>query len=136
MKMEKSELLALLSKGVDAWNEWREANPAVTPDLAKADFRGAHLNKANFSGADLWSADFSEASCRQATFQGADLMEVDFRGADLSGAIFVDADLKESYLFDANARGIAGASRRGDGGSPDHIRYPDKNMRPGLGRVP
>jgi hypothetical protein len=30
--------VALLKKGVTAWNKWRDENPKIHPDLANADF--------------------------------------------------------------------------------------------------
>ena len=51
--------LAILRKGVDAWNEWRKKNPGIQPDLRKAKISGGdplqggpHLMK-NFFAANL-----------------------------------------------------------------------------------
>jgi hypothetical protein len=30
----------ILEQGISAWNEWRQANQAVKPDLSDADLRG------------------------------------------------------------------------------------------------
>ena len=46
--MANEEHLAILKKGVKNWNEWRKANPDITPDLS-----GAGLNDTNLDGADL-----------------------------------------------------------------------------------
>ena len=54
--MANDEHVALLKKGVDAWNKWRLENPDIIyPDLSKANLGGANL-----SGADLMGADLSE----------------------------------------------------------------------------
>ena len=46
--MANQNHLAVLKKGVAAWNEWRRRNPEIRPDLS-----GANLGGANLSGADL-----------------------------------------------------------------------------------
>jgi len=35
--MVNDEHVAMLKKGVDAWNEWRDDNPDIRPDLFEAD---------------------------------------------------------------------------------------------------
>ena len=69
--MANDEHVAILKKGVDAWNKWRRENPDIRPDL---------------SGADLSEADLSEADfARRAGLSEADLLsELDLSEADLS----------------------------------------------------
>jgi len=38
--MANREHLEILKRGVKAWNEWREKNPDVKPDLRGADLKG------------------------------------------------------------------------------------------------
>ena len=38
--MANEEHLALLKKGVTAWNAWRDENPDIDPDLFEANLRG------------------------------------------------------------------------------------------------
>jgi hypothetical protein len=47
--MANEEHLARLKQGVDAWNTWREQNPAVVPDLSEADIGRIHLAGANLA---------------------------------------------------------------------------------------
>src|SRR5262245_54616004 len=54
--MANDEHVAMLKKGVAAWNAWRDQNPDLRPDL-----RGTNLNRQNLSGADLSGADLSKA---------------------------------------------------------------------------
>ena len=49
--MAKDEHVALLKKGVETWNAWRDQNPDIVPDLRRAELKGAILR-----GADLVSA--------------------------------------------------------------------------------
>jgi len=47
------EHLKILKQGVEAWKEWREKNPPITPDLSKADLYEADLYEADLTGANL-----------------------------------------------------------------------------------
>lgn len=98
--MAKFEHLFKLSNGVEAWNEWREQNSEITPDLSGADLMGADLDGANLSGADLTGILLSAASLRGADFRGADLS-----GARLGGAFLSDADFSRAILCGANLGG-------------------------------
>src|SRR5262249_42979766 len=41
--MANNEHVAILKKGVDAWNEWRRENPNKLPDLIRVDLNRADL---------------------------------------------------------------------------------------------
>jgi Pentapeptide repeats (8 copies) len=58
--MANEEHLAILKKGVPAWNEWREQHPDIRPDLRGAYLSGANLSKANLRQADLRDAHLYE----------------------------------------------------------------------------
>ncbi len=109
--MADEEQLAILQKGVEAWNEWRKQNPDVTPDLSGTDLRGADLQRAHLSRVDLqrtdlmwvnlYRADLREANLRDAFLGGANLVRADLRGANFNWALFdetilADADLSEA----------------------------------------
>ena len=51
--MANEEHLAILKKGVDTWNRWREENPGTCPDLALADLWWADLHGADLRGVNL-----------------------------------------------------------------------------------
>src|SRR5215468_5090127 len=51
--MANDEHVALLKKGVEAWNAWRDENPNIRPDLREADLREADLSGADLSKANL-----------------------------------------------------------------------------------
>jgi uncharacterized protein YjbI with pentapeptide repeats len=105
---------------VKAWNEWREAEPCIIPDLEEADFRGGLLAGSkhllvgndplgiNLAGAKLARADFSPymgmgpfpSDLRSAILHKADLTRANLSWADLRGA-----DLSKACLSSANLRG-------------------------------
>jgi len=93
--MANEEHLAILKKGVDAWNEWRKRNRGVPIDL-----RGADLKKANLRGVDFSKARLRGAKLQEVPLGGAThLMRADLRGANLGGA-----DLRGAYFGAANLR--------------------------------
>ena len=80
----------VLKQGVAGWNQWREANKGIRPDLSGVDLSRADLYRANLSGANLSRADLQEA-----TLQGAILKGAALGGGYLFGTIFADLDLRE-----------------------------------------
>jgi len=51
--MANAEQLKLIKQGVERWNQWREQNSNIRPDLSESDLRQAYLQKANLSHANL-----------------------------------------------------------------------------------
>jgi uncharacterized protein YjbI with pentapeptide repeats len=124
------EHVKILKQGVEVWNAWRRANPALLPYLHGADLSGANLIGANLSGAILGAANLSGANLSGADLQailcGADLSGANLIGANLSGADLDLADLRDANLsgtklHEANLRGanlryanLIGADLSGD----------------------
>jgi hypothetical protein len=97
--------LNVLKQGVEAWNNWRAANPGDEPDLA-----GAKLSTANLKGANLRETDLRWADLSGADLSGAILNRADLRRANLNRSIFYqaklsEANLSETYLSGADLRG-------------------------------
>ena len=81
-RMANLEQLAILRRGVEAWNAWRESSGDIEPDLEEADLsgfelRGAHLYKARLSRSNLRRADLRAAFLRKAVLDEADLSHAD-----------------------------------------------------------
>ena len=55
--MANEEHLKIIKQGVNAWNQWRERNPDIIPDLSKADLRGARFSKINLNRVILVGAE-------------------------------------------------------------------------------
>jgi len=100
--------VALLKKGVAAWNAWRDENPNIRPDLTRwrklfgADLSGANLRGADLRGADLMQENLSKADLRGANLSGGNLWGANLNEADLSGADLSGADLRVAHLIGAN----------------------------------
>jgi uncharacterized protein YjbI with pentapeptide repeats len=107
-------------QGLQQWDQWRKANPAVRPDLAGAVLSGVDLHGIDLSAADLRGACLCGADLRKANLAGAFLAEADlsgtlltdsiltsvfFTGAILGGADLGNADLREANLSGADLSG-------------------------------
>lgn len=145
--MANREHLKILKKGVDAWNQWRQANPLIRPDLRDgrlsnatlrradlggADLSGANLDRAdlistNLRGADLNGATFSWAKFYQTNFMEADLGRADLRGAHLRRANFYEANLHDANLAGAELTwvNLSGADLGGADLSGTDLRISD-----------
>jgi uncharacterized protein YjbI with pentapeptide repeats len=98
--MANEEHVAILKKGVAAWNEWRR-------ELGEANLRGAKLIEADLSRANLSGANLSEANLRWADLRGADLRGADLRGADLSQSNLISTDFRQADLTGSSIYGIS-----------------------------
>lgn len=114
----------IANNDIESWNQWRENNPQILPDLSSerlisadlsgVDFSGANLQSINLQnacliGADLRGSDLSwanliDADLRGASLKGARLYNADLRGADLKDADLKNANLKEARLYNADLR--------------------------------
>lgn len=85
--MPNREHLRILNCGVETWNQWRKAKPAIKPNLRHIRLIGPNLieqdNKAN---EELKRADISPAELSNANFSETDLSGSLLMGAELTGA--------------------------------------------------
>jgi uncharacterized protein YjbI with pentapeptide repeats len=93
--MANQRQLDILKQGVGVWNQWRNENPSILPDLSDTNLSHAVLMEANFSGANL-----CKAVLKRVNFRYVSLLE-----ADLSNAIIAEAELSDANLLGANLRG-------------------------------
>jgi uncharacterized protein YjbI with pentapeptide repeats len=116
--MANPEHLQILKQGVAAWNQWRDQNRAITPDLARADLHraitpdlaradlhGADLHGVNLHRADLHGVNLGETNLHGTTLYAADLSEANLTGADLGEANLHGTNLTEANLCGADLRG-------------------------------
>ena len=115
--MANPEHLKILKQGVKAWNDWREDNPNIIPDLSRSDLRGenlpgANLSRTNIKEAHLKNANLSMANLRRANLRHANLRHANLSQANLSSASGQDANFREANFREANLTGafIAGAT--------------------------
>ena len=105
--MANEEHLTKLSEGVLAWNEWRQENRDITPDLSGANLSDTSLSGANLSRADLTRADLSGGDLTwtdlgDAKLNWINLHQADLSEASLSGAVLKDANLNSVNLMQAS----------------------------------
>ena len=114
--MANPEHLKILKQGVEAWNQWRKANPGIVPwlrlihwdelgkiTLSGGDFHGADLMGAMLKGANLRGANLAKANLADADLDNADFTNANLRGANLGmGAWFPNTDFSNADLSFAN----------------------------------
>jgi hypothetical protein len=110
--MANDEQLAILSRGVEVWNEWRQENPETSVDLRRANLRHKQLDNANLAEADLEDANLTFARLVNANLAFANLNGAIISFANLEGANLSAANLENSYVEDArlNNTVLTGAS--------------------------
>jgi hypothetical protein len=120
--MSNPEHLAKLKEGVKAWNQWREDNPDITPDLKSADLRNADLTGANLFEANLFEANLESADLRDANLASASLHFTNFNATDLSQANLKEANIYETNFADLDLSQTKGLDSLRSGGecSVDH----------------
>ncbi len=96
--MANEEHVRILKQGVRVWNQWRQAQPEIRPDLNGVNLMGAILREAVFSGAFLSGANLTEADLTGAILLRTILFRTDLRGASLCGTALRLADLYEADL--------------------------------------
>ncbi|WP_235335367.1 MULTISPECIES: pentapeptide repeat-containing protein [Aphanizomenon] len=96
--MANPEHLAILRQGVEVWNNWRDENSDIIPDLSRSNLSDAELSGANLTGTYLNGADLSKANLICAGLFEANLIEIDLNGADLRWADLSWADLSRANL--------------------------------------
>lgn len=103
--MADTKHIAILHQGVDAWNAWREREPAVYPDLTEADLSGADLAVVDLRRCYLSGARLIDARLPQAYLDGSRLVGASLVGARLSQASLVGSDLTNADLTCADLSG-------------------------------
>jgi uncharacterized protein YjbI with pentapeptide repeats len=87
--MANSKHVAKLKEGVKTWNQWRQDNEDIAPDLRGAELDGLDLCDVNFADVDCCKAEFRNCSFAYAIFFGADLSD-----ARIVECVFANADLR------------------------------------------
>ena len=93
------------AKNMEAWNQWRAANPNQKIYLQGADLRGAHCEGANFQDTHCEGADFGNSRCVGAIFEAAHCQGAIFEAAHCQEANFLDAHCEKADFSDADCKG-------------------------------
>jgi len=101
--MANLDHLKILESGVMAWNQWRDDNPGLVPDLTGADLEDKNLSEINFEHANLNGANFFLATLENANFKYAKLQNsimglTTLNYADLSGSDLWHSRISESGI--------------------------------------
>lgn len=118
--MANMEHLNILKQGADKWNEWRDKNPFIPPNLSYADLtemnlvletpvdvegpmliRGINLRGAILAGANLSGAQLIEANLKYANLNDANLSESMLFISDLTEAQLTNTNLHKAQITGA-----------------------------------
>lgn len=96
--------LEVLRNGVRVWNQWRENNPQILPDLSHASIgnREENFTGINFSYCNLDYADLADFDLRESNFYKASLEQAELCDSNLSYAIFTSSKLCRAYMSCSN----------------------------------
>jgi DNA-binding XRE family transcriptional regulator len=105
--------LALLKKGADVWNRWRDENRGIQPVLRSIDFNlegcldlsNYNLEKADLQGVTGNSIKFCRAKLSWADLSGAVLRSADFENAIMIGTKLLNASLTSAHFHSAHLQG-------------------------------
>jgi uncharacterized protein YjbI with pentapeptide repeats len=118
--MANHEHVAALKSGVDEWNNWRNKQGDLRPDLSAMSLINEYLYGANLSWCDLSGTDLSGATLIRAKLLGASLSQAKFICADLTSAdvqlaLLTGAEAIDARFCSANLSGarLNGADLRG-----------------------
>lgn len=92
--MNDNELLELLKRDVDKFNQYRKDNPEQ-----KIDFRGADLEDTNLKKADLKEVDLRDANLKFADLRDANLQSADARGANFSWSCLARTNIELMKIY-------------------------------------
>lgn len=92
--------LALLDQGYHDWNQWREVNPSVRPDLSGADLRNRMLRRFDFTDANLVRTDLRDVNFRRTVLTGARLDGARLYRAFLSGTVLDRTSFRGTVLYE------------------------------------
>src|SRR5258708_1749070 len=105
--MANQEHLDILEQGVEVWNQWRQEQQYVIPDLRRANLSGATLSRADLNYANLISADLSKAKLSKAHLNGADLSGASVTPEQLGEA----RSLKDTIMPDGSKHPYSGVPK-------------------------
>ncbi|UWX56769.1 toll/interleukin-1 receptor domain-containing protein [Chlorobaculum sp. MV4-Y] len=91
--MANPEHLAILKQGVEVWNQWREENYNIHPDLSEVNLSGVNLNRYMLRDVSLFNADLSSADLYGTNLNNAKLIDVNVSNAIAGFTSFGGVDL-------------------------------------------
>lgn len=97
--MANESHISILRNGVTVWNQWRQENPSVKPDLTGADL--SRVTNTVVKYANLARVDLSNANLDYAYLKGTDLRGATLHGTQCHNATLIEAKLTEASLIGA-----------------------------------
>jgi uncharacterized protein YjbI with pentapeptide repeats len=93
--MANQHHLDILKSGIERWNNWRNAETQVVPDLANGDIGSKpHFTRANLHGANLSGFNFGDSILDSCDFSNANLVRAELSDAIVSYSRFTGPAVK------------------------------------------
>lgn len=92
----------ILEKGVNYWNEWRNKNRNIIPDLSKSNLFRKRLTGINFSNTNLSNSDLTGCILSLSDLSESNLDSCKLLGAIVSGVNLSNSNLRNANLVEAN----------------------------------
>jgi hypothetical protein len=127
--MADLEQIALLRRGVEAWNAWRAENPDAPIELTGAELGGMSLVQANLVRAQLERAHLEGADLSGALLFGANLEGANLNAAKLDGADLGWANLSDAAMLSAEVNGTDLSCALLAGANVAHLVWDRRRMR-------
>lgn len=135
------EHISWLLDGVEAWNEWRKAEPNIDPNLSGLDVHSlfemekgidkrdvVDLSGINFEYASLRGTKFHEIKLNRTKCYGADLRCSKWNGVEANGSNFMAADFRNAKIDFSRLSGCDFRSAQTSGLSIEASRLPGANL--------
>lgn len=90
----------ILRQGSAIWNQWRDDNPDIRPELEHVDLREKVLRGFNFTRCNFKFAKFSNATLVEVQFDDSNLSLSNFRNAEILETNFISANLRDAEFFE------------------------------------
>jgi uncharacterized protein YjbI with pentapeptide repeats len=103
--MASKEHLSILEQGFSFWNDWRNKNTDICPDLSYANLNDRLLRGFNFISCNLKGVKLNRANLRGVYMRNSDLSDSHLNFADLSNVNFISVNLSHAKVGEANMRG-------------------------------
>lgn len=104
--MANEEHVRILMQGVEAWNQWRQANTGSVADLRGIDLSGTKLDGFVFSRTDFAGAVLRGAQIDDSAIVGCDLRRADLTECDFHDTVVVRTDFTKACLDRAHLDGM------------------------------
>lgn len=136
--MANPEHVAILNKGVAAWNAWRQSDSYLTPDLSGIKLVSTNLRDIDFTNTNLTRSRLTGVNLSGANLTGADVSQAYLLIVNFRNATLWDVKSHETTMSNCDTRGangeISNSSSHETYYAPEKSNAATRDFGPGAGR--